>query len=43
MTAKQIVYAVLALAGLVATWTFNLQLMGAGGGFDLGAFAAGLA
>jgi len=36
--AKQIIYAVFALIGVIATWYFNLQLMQAPGGFSWAAF-----
>ena len=39
LTPRQIVYLVLAVAGLVLTWTFNLRFMAeSGGAFDAVAF-----
>ena len=38
---RQYAYGVLAVAGVVATWYFNLRFMGEQAGFDVAAFLAG--
>lgn len=38
---RQVIYGLLAIAGLVATWTFNLQFMAQHGSFSVGEFIAG--
>ena len=38
---RQYVFGVLAVAGVVATWYFNLRFMGEQAGFDIAAFVAG--
>ena len=41
MSIPRILYLVLAIAGVVMTWYYNLQFMQeSGGGFDIGAFVA---
>lgn len=41
LTLRQIVFAVLAVAGLAIPWYFNLQLMSGPGGLSLAHFVAG--
>ena len=41
MTVRQWFSLVLAVIGLLVTWTFNLQFMRETGGFDLGEFVRG--